>query len=107
MRKLQTGDVFELVRLVNKIGIKDEIRAIALKLNPNSTQNEAGFEIVFGLVEKFAQKNSEQEFYAFLSKPLEIDVIEVEQMDPFDLVNNIFEIASVEKWTNFLKLAVR
>lgn len=107
MRNLQTGDLFELVRLINKIGIKEELKEVAMKIDENSSQKQAGFEIIFSLIEKCAEKNSERAFYELLSKPFECSIEEVEKIDPLDLVENILAIASVEKWKSFLKLAIR
>ena len=80
MRKLNTSDVFSL---------------------------EAGFDLIFTVIEKFAEKNSEPALYNFLSGPLEIDPEEVGKVELFTLVENILEIADIEKWKAFLKLAVR
>ena len=63
--------------------------------------------LIFTVIEKFAEKNSEPALYNFLSGPLEIDPEEVGKVELFTLVENILEIVDIEKWKAFLKLAVR
>lgn len=106
MRNLQMRDVFELGRVINKIGIKEEFAKISEKLT-DKTAIEAGVEIMFILFEKAFEKNSENEVYKFLSGPLEMKPEEVEVMDPFELVEKVLEIAPVEKWQSFLSKAIR
>ena len=104
MRKLNTSDVFSLARLIKEIGIKEDIKKLSTSVNENTDVKEAGFDLIFTVIEKFAEKNSEPALYNFLSGPLEIEVGKVEL---FTLVENILEIADIEKWKAFLKLAVR
>lgn len=107
MRKLQTSDVFELARLVKKINIKEELKEVAMKANADSDVYSVGFEMIFSLMEKFAENNSEEALYEFLSGPLEISKEEIKVMDPLDLVEKLSKIADIDRWKAFLKLAVR
>lgn len=110
MRKLQTRDIFELARVVKKVDLKEELKEIAIKTNKDNEgadEYSLGFDFIFGVIEKFIEKESENAIYEFLSGPFECTPEEVEKIDPFDLVQGIFEIASIEKWKSFLKLAVR
>ena len=110
MRKLETRDMFELARTVKKIGIKEELKNIAKEINEKGKEldtYEAGFDLVLSVIEKFSEKNSEQAFYEFLSGPFEVDPKEVETMEIIDLIEGIFEMASIDKWKSFLKIAVR
>lgn len=110
MRKLQTSDVFELGRVVKKVGLKKELKEIAIKTNKSNEEADEyslGFDFVFGIIEKFIEKESENAIYDFLSGPFECSPEDVKRMDPIDLVEGIFEIASIDKWKSFLKLAVR
>lgn len=107
MRKLNTSDVFSLARLIKEIGIKEDIKKLSTSVNENTDIKEAGFDLIFTVIEKFAEKNSEPALYNFLSGPLEIDPEEVGKVELFTLVENILEIADIEKWKAFLKLAVR
>ena len=80
---------------------------IVNKANEDADEYSLGFDFIFGVIEKFIEKESENAIYEFLSGPFECTPEEVEKIDPIDLVKGIFEIASIEKWKSFLKLAVR
>lgn len=107
MRKLNTSDVFAFTRLVKEIGLKEEIKNITAKVAEETDVKALGIDIIFTLIEKFSEVNSENALYEFLSRPLEISEEEVGTMDLFDLVEKIMQIADVEKWKTFLKLAIR
>lgn len=107
MRKLNTSDVFAFIRLVKEIGLKEEIKNITAKVAEETDVKALGIDIIFTLIEKFSEVNSENALYEFLSRPLEISKEEVGTMDLFDLVEKIMQIADVEKWKTFLKLAIR
>lgn len=107
MRKLNTSDVFAFTRLVKEIGLKEEIKNITTKVAEETDVKALGLDIIFTLIEKFSEVNSENALYEFLSRPLEISKEEVGTMDLFDLVEKIMQIADVEKWKTFLKLAIR
>ena len=107
MRKLNTSDVFACTRLVKEIGLKEEIKNITAKVSEETDVKALGIDIIFTLIEKFSEVNSENALYEFLSRPLEISKEEVGTMDLFDLVEKIMQIADVEKWKTFLKLAIR
>ncbi len=107
MRKLNTSDVFAFTRLVKEIGLKEEIKNITAKATEEKDVKELGLDIIFTLIEKFSEVNSENALYEFLSRPLEISKEEVGTMDLFDLVDKVMQIADVEKWKTFLKLAIR
>lgn len=107
MRKLNTSDVFAFTRLVKEIGLKEEVKNITAKAAGETDVKALGLDIIFTLIEKFSEVNSENALYEFLSRPLEISKEEVGTMDLFDLVEQVMQIADVEKWKTFLKLAIR
>lgn len=107
MRSLQTTDIFELARVIQKIGIREELSDVAKSVNEGTDVYSLGFELILRLIEKFAEKDSEIAFYDFLSNIFELSSDEIGKMDPFLLIEKILEIAPVEKWQSFLKLAVR
>ena len=107
MRKLNTSDVFAFTRLVKEIGLKEEIKNITAKVSEETDVKALGIDIIFTLIEKFSEVNSENALYEFLSRPLEVTKEEVGTMDLFDLVEKIMQIADLEKWKAFLKLAIR
>ena len=107
MRKLNTSDVFAFTRMVKEIGLKEEIREIASKATEEKDVNKVGLDMIFTLIEKFSEVNSENALYEFLSRPLEVTKEEVSTIDLFVLVENVMNMADVEKWKTFLKLAIR
>lgn len=107
MRKLNTSDVFAFTRMIKEIGLKEEIKEIASKATKEEDVSKLGLDMIFTLIEKFSEANSENALYEFLSRPLEVTKEEVGTMDLFDLVEKIMQIADVEKWKTFLKLAIR
>lgn len=107
MRKLNTSDVFAFTRLVKEIGLKEEIKNITAKAAEETDVKALGLAIIFTLIEKFSEVNSENALYEFLSRPLEISKEEVGTMDLFDLVEQVMQIADIEKWKAFLRLAIR
>lgn len=103
MRSLQTSDVFCMCRLLNQIGMKEEIKAIAMQANNMSdlAKEEVGFEVLFNLLDKATQKKSEKLIYEFLGNILEEDPEAIEKSDPVELIDKIVQVAEPEKWKAF------
>lgn len=119
MRNLNTRDMFNAVRLIKELGVKDEIKKAALQMTTPKNEDEAeskvteedtksiGFDMIFSIFEKVFDKNIEIKLYEFLSGPLEIEADEVGNMDPIDLCEKIYEIADIQRWKDFLFKAAR
>lgn len=108
MRNLNTSDVFEFSRMIKNVGIKEEIRNISMKATESNADVKAlGFDMIFSLIEKFSEAKSEKALYEFLSRPLEVNPKEVGEMDIFELIEKIMNIANIDRWKSFLKLAIR
>jgi len=110
MRKLQTTDVFEAARLILKIGVREEVQSVAMRAAENKdkrVQLDMGFDLFFGIIAKAAEKGAEMEIYKFLAPILECGAEEVGEMDPFELWEKLMEVASIEKWKSFFKLATK
>lgn len=103
MRNLQTRDLFDLARLVKKLDIKKDLNEIDLEKG----QEKVGIDIIFTVLEKASDKGIENSVYEFLSKPFEITKEEIACMDPIELIDGIFKIASIEKWKTFIKQALQ
>lgn len=109
MRSLQTTDIFAACRMLSKIGVREEIREVALKAEESKTKKirvDMGFDLMFGILEKATQEKAENEIYQFLSGIFECDPEEIRVMDPFVLFEKLGEVADFEKWKSFFKLAV-
>ena len=110
MRKFQTTDIFELARVLMKIGIREEVQDVATRAAESKDKKvkiDMGFDLFFGILSKATQKNAEIEIYKFLANIFECEWKEVGEMDPFELWEKINEVASIEKWKSFFKLAAK
>lgn len=101
MRKLQTHDIFAFMRVVKTIGIRDEIKSICLKATNLHDVYEAGFELIFGIIEKCTTEAAEDVLLQFFADIMGEDVQQVKESDPVDFMNKIFEIAEPKKWITF------
>lgn len=100
MRNLQTRDVFAAVRLVKKINARD-VLADMTKETEGKTQKEVGFDVIYELIMRCAEKGVEEAFYDFISGPLEVSAKEVATMDFKEMVEKLYEIADPEEWSDF------
>ena len=74
MRNLQTSDLFSLCRILTTIGIREEIREVAIKAEESKTKKvkvDMGFDLLFGILEKATKEQSEQEIYKFIANLFE------------------------------------
>lgn len=104
MRSLQTSDIFSAVRLINKIGVREEIKEVAKQVEEKPGKKlrfDAGFDLIFGILERAATQQSEAEIYNFIADLFECNPDEVRTMDPVELMENFEKVADFEKWKNF------
>lgn len=101
MRTIQTQDVFNAVRLINKLNFKEDLKEIMTAYNGGGNVSDLGCDILFRLMGKAAEKDSEEAVYEFLSCLLEVTSEEVRTMDLFELVENLEKCADPEKWKVF------
>lgn len=109
MRKLETTDIFGFCRLVNSIGIKDEIKRIAMEANSVSdlSKPEVGFDVIYALFEKATEEKSEKELYKFCARLFECDAKDVAHMDAIEFIDKLLEVANVEQWKAFFTRVAR
>ena len=104
MRSLRTSDIFSACRLISKIGVREEIREVAMKAEESKgkkVQIDMGFDLLFGIMEKATQENAENEIYIFIADLFECKPEEVRDMDPVVLLDKLEEVADFEKWKSF------
>lgn len=106
MRSLKTKDLFSAVRLIKEIGVREEIKKVALEKGEKDA-NTVGFDLLFSIIEKATEKNTEQKLYEFLSGPFECEAKDVEEMDLLELLENITQVADINKWKDFLSKAAQ
>ena len=109
MRHLETGDIFGFCRLVNNIGIKEEIKRIAMEADSvkDLSKPEVGFEVIYALFDKATTEKSENELYKFCAKLLECTPEEVSHMDPIEFIDKLLECADTEQWKAFFTRVAR
>lgn len=103
MRNLQTQDVFAFVRLINEVGIKDELKSLIMSKDniQDLTSESFGYDLIFTLIEGASKKKAEVALYEFIGGIMEVTPDEVKTMEPTELLENIIKIADVEKWKSF------
>lgn len=99
MRNLQTPDIFAFVRMLNKIGIKDELKAKAISQDANV--ESLGYDIIFMVLEKLSDKEAESEIYTFFAPIFETSEEELKSMDAIEFLDSVTKIASIERWKAF------
>lgn len=131
VRKLNTADLFEFMRMVKRTGVKDEIKKLAKNMqkkekkpqlkvvkegDDNSlepivqeapSQAEVGIEMAFSIMEIFSNQNAEEEIYAFIARPFQCDPEEVAENDLMDTIEKLKEVADAQKWASFFKSATQ
>ena len=131
VRKLNTADLFEFMRMVKRTGVKDELKKVAknrpkkekkpqLKVvedgDDNSqelivkeapSQAEVGIDLAFSVMEIFANKKAEEEIYAFIARPFQCTPEEVAENDLMDTIEKLKDVADAQKWASFFKSATQ
>lgn len=104
MRSLQTSDIFSAIRLLTKIGFREEIKAIAKQAEENKgniNQFDLGFDLMLGIIEKAAEQKGEKEIYRFIADLFDCAPDEVRTMNPVKMFNKLLEVANIEEWKDF------
>lgn len=104
MRNLEFTDVFKASRLLLKIGVREEIKEVALRAEEskgNKIKIDFGFDLLFGVFEKATQENAEKEIYKFIADLFECDPEEVRHMSPIKVFEGLEQVANIEEWKNF------
>ena len=105
MRKLQTSDVFNAMRVLKKANFKEEIKPILKMAGSGELKVEdVGIEGILGVIEILAEKKSEQALYEVLAPVFEVTIKEVEQMDLITLAENLETLAKENDLKRFFTL---
>jgi len=105
MRKLKTRDVPEFCRTLKMIGIKEEIKQIAMKPISAKEAMSEGFDLVYSIFDRATEKDAEAYLYAFLAGPFEMTAEEVADMDLTDFIASIKQLAEGNDLVGFFKSA--
>jgi len=105
MRKLKTADIPVFCRCIKRLGLKDQIKELALKAEKASDVWDFGFEFVWNLFDIATEKNGEEALYEFLSGPFEMTPKEVRDLDIETLITNVQQLIEENKLGGFFKSA--
>lgn len=106
MRRLQTHDVFVAAKLVKTIGIRNEVKAMALKVSQGEKMSveEVGIEFFLNIIEGASSEEAEKGVYELLGGIMEIEPDALKTMDALEFVEKMKELATVidaESWKAF------
>lgn len=105
MRKLQTQDVFAVMRAISKANLKEEIKPLLKKASAGEVNVEdVGIEGILSLIEIFSKHNSEQVIYEVLAGPFEVKAKEVATMDFITLAENLETLSKENDLKRFFSL---
>lgn len=105
MRNLQTQDVFAFVRLIDEVGIKDELKTLIMSKDKMTdlTQESFGYDLIFTMISGASKKKAEEALYEFFTNILECDKEDVRTMEPTEFIEKAIQVADVEKWKRFFE----
>ena len=105
MRKLKTTDVPVFCRLIKRLGVKDQIRELALKANTAADVWDNGFDFMWNLFDIATEKNGEAAIYEFLAGPFEMTPEEVRDLELDALIGNVQQLVKENNLAGFFKSA--
>lgn len=108
MRTLKTEDLFNALRVVKAIGVKDEIVELATALNGKTkqSQEEIGAKLLLGVLANCGDDAAEAAFYKFISGPTEKTPDELKNMELMDfavLLREMIAFIDLEAWRGFFQ----
>ena len=86
-------------------GAEKVLSTIVKNIDKTKDVRQVGMTVIFEVIGNCTDEQCEDKIYKFLSGPFEMTEKEVRELDPEELLDKIFEIASVEKWKSFLSKA--
>lgn len=94
MRKLQTSDVFNALRLIKKAKLKEELKPVMELAGRGELRvEEIGIEGILTAIEIFSEKGAEKALYEVLSSPFEASPEEIEVMDINTLASRLEQLS--------------
>ena len=108
MRNLNGHDVFMALRVLKKVGVKDELLNLAqwMRDGREESQEKVGARLVFSVLANAGDEEAEKAFFDLLAGPLEKPAKNLAEMDLLDLADEIDSfVKSVDKerWKSFFR----
>lgn len=105
MRKLQTSDIFNTLRLIKKVDLKEELKpVIKMAADKELKIEDVGITGILSVIEILTEKKAEQGMYEILAGPFEMTAKEVEKLELDELVINIETLAKENNLKRFFSL---
>ena len=108
MRKLNTKDAVNFMRLLKKAGVRQivvDLLEDAKNKQGEESVEKIGINAVFALLEGVTTAEAEAELYKFLSGPFEKTPEEIETMELIDLINSLGTLAEENDLERFFTSA--
>ena len=99
MRKLAVKDVFTMSRIITKMDIRDELRAIANSGEESSLN--LGIDMVLTILTKVSDRGTEKQIYEFLADVTESTEEAIMNSDPFELIDSLSNDDGAKQWKDF------
>lgn len=100
MRKANTKDLFNMARLINDLGLKDELFKAQ---HGKEDLEKIGFDFIFDVLSKATTKEMENKIYEVLALPFEMEPKEVGEMEIDKLINSFLECWNLSTLLTFIK----
>ena len=107
MRKLKTSDIPVLCRCLKKLGLKEQIQAIAKESDNVKDVWDRGFDLIWGLFDAATEESGESALYEFLAGPFEMTPAELADLDLGKLLDGLQQIAKENNLLVFFKSAAK
>lgn len=101
MRALQSKDIFAFCRIINDLGIKDEMKDVCRNAANITDSFDGGYDLLFCIFEKATSVKGEKALFKFFADIFEEDYEAVAESDPIDFIDKVLKVAEPEKWMAF------
>ena len=102
MRKLQTLDVFNALRIIKKAGLKEQLLPYMKEMvQKGKSVEDLGIASILTLIEILTERKAEQAIYDVLSCPFETTADKVAEMDLEILAENLETLTKENNLSRF------
>lgn len=107
MRKLKTSDIPAFCRCLKRLGVKDQIKAVAQEANTAQDVWDQGFDLIWNIFDIATEQEGEGHLYEFLAGPFEMTPAEVADLPMADLMANLKQLVEENDLAGFFKFAAK
>ena len=101
MRKLRTGDLFSVARVIKASGIREDLIEYLQKITKDADAERVGINTILIIIEALAEKKAERAVYECLAPVFEMEADEVENMPPSELISMLKQMAEENDLPSF------